>query len=64
LWNNVVEPTRRVESPRRIISFPLSRPSLGGRGADMEVVYRRCCGIDVHKDSITACVPVNAAGKA
>jgi transposase len=24
----------------------------------MEVVYRRCCGLDVHKDSITACVLV------
>ncbi|MBC7926410.1 MAG: IS110 family transposase [Bryobacteraceae bacterium] len=22
----------------------------------MEVLYRRCCGLDVHKDSITACV--------
>lgn len=22
----------------------------------MEVVYRRCCGLDVHKDSVTACV--------
>lgn len=22
----------------------------------MKVVYRRCCGLDVHKDSITACV--------
>ncbi len=21
----------------------------------MEVVYRRCCGLDVHKRSITAC---------
>jgi transposase len=29
----------------------------------MEVVYRRCCGIDVHKDSITACVLVNEPGK-
>ena len=29
----------------------------------MEVVYRRCCGIDVHKDSITACVLVNDTGK-
>ena len=29
----------------------------------MEVVYRRCCGIDVHKDSITACVLVNEAGQ-
>ena len=24
----------------------------------MEVVYRRCCGIDVHQDFITACVLV------
>ncbi|HLI83126.1 MAG TPA: transposase [Bryobacteraceae bacterium] len=24
----------------------------------MQVVYRRCCGMDVHKDSITACVLV------
>jgi hypothetical protein len=29
----------------------------------MEVVYRRCCGIDVHKDFITACVLVNDPGK-
>jgi hypothetical protein len=24
----------------------------------MQVVYRRCCGLDVHKNSITACVLV------
>ncbi len=24
----------------------------------MEVVYRRCCGLDVHKESVTACVLV------
>ena len=29
----------------------------------MEVVYRRCGGIDVHKDFITACVLVNEPGK-
>lgn len=29
----------------------------------MEVVYRRCCGIDVHKDFVTACVLVNDPGK-
>jgi transposase len=28
-----------------------------------EVVYRRCCGIDVHKDFITACVLVIEPGK-
>jgi hypothetical protein len=29
----------------------------------MEAVYRRCCGTDVHKDFITACVLVNGPGK-
>ena len=24
----------------------------------MEVVYRRCCGLDIHKDSVMACVLV------
>ena len=28
----------------------------------MELIYRRCCGLDVHKASITACVLV-AEGK-
>jgi len=22
----------------------------------MQIVYQRCCGMDVHKDSVTACV--------
>ena len=25
----------------------------------MEIVYRRCCGLDIHKASITACVYIN-----
>ena len=29
----------------------------------MEVVYRRCCGLDVHKNSITACVLVLGDGE-
>lgn len=24
----------------------------------MQILYSRCCGIDVHKDSVTVCVPV------
>jgi hypothetical protein len=24
----------------------------------MRIVYQRCCGMDVHKDSVTACVPL------
>lgn len=29
----------------------------------MEVVYARCCGLDVHKESISACVLVVEGGK-
>ena len=29
----------------------------------MEVLYPRCCGLDVHKSSITACVLIAQAGK-
>jgi len=29
----------------------------------MEVVYRRCCGLDVHKKSISACVLIRENGK-
>ena len=27
----------------------------------MEVVYERCCGLDVHKQRVVACVVVSAA---
>lgn len=29
----------------------------------MQILYSRCCGIDVHKDSVTACVLIYADGK-
>ena len=29
----------------------------------MEILYARCCGLDVHKSSITACVLIAQAGK-
>ncbi len=32
--------------------------SAGGEGGNMQVVYRRCGGLDVHKDSVTATVLV------
>jgi transposase len=28
----------------------------------MEVLYERCAGLDVHKDSVVACVPLAVAG--
>ena len=29
----------------------------------MDVLYARCCGIDIHKKSITVCVLIREAGK-
>jgi len=29
----------------------------------MQILYSRCCGIDVHKDSVTACVLIFGDGK-
>ena len=29
----------------------------------MEVVYERCCGLDVHKETVVACIVVPGAGK-
>jgi transposase len=29
----------------------------------MEVVYERCCGVDVHKQSVVACVIVSSDGR-
>src|SRR5580693_4208382 len=41
--------------------FSASTP--GGERSVMQILYSRCCGIDVHKDSVTACVLVYADGK-
>lgn len=29
----------------------------------MEVIYKRCCGLDVHKETVVACVLIREAGK-
>jgi transposase len=34
----------------------------GGEGGNLQVVYRRCGGLDVHKDTITATVLVLGEG--
>jgi hypothetical protein len=40
------------------MSVSLARPPPGGKGAYTQILFSRCCGIDVHKDSVTACVLV------
>ena len=32
-------------------------------GGQMEVVYERCCGLDIHKKTVVACVVVPGPGK-
>ena len=34
----------------------------GSGGTTMEVLYSRCCGLDVHKSTITACVRIQDGG--
>jgi hypothetical protein len=29
----------------------------------MEVLYQRCCGLDVHKETVTACLRVMSGGE-
>jgi len=29
----------------------------------MEVVYEHCCGLDIHKKTVVACVVVSGSGK-
>ena len=29
----------------------------------MEVLYRRCCGLDVHKETVVACLRLVSGGK-
>src|SRR5215471_2877952 len=68
-WNNALEPLPPRQRAREGYSFLIlsslvrRQRSCCGKGAVMEVVYSRCCGIDVHKDFITACVLVNEPGK-
>jgi hypothetical protein len=46
------------EHAREILAIRASlRPAAEERA--MEALYSRCCGLDVHKSSITACVAVN-----
>src|SRR5258708_12781583 len=42
-------------------SFSASSPA--AKGAFMQILFSRCCGIDVHKDSVTACVLIYAEGQ-
>src|SRR5215472_6333539 len=48
--------SRIVEHEREISLTPRVLRRQAQKGTCMRIVYQRCCGMDVHKDSITACV--------
>src|SRR5262249_1803624 len=54
-WYNGLSPPFYGEHARETHLFQASsrnRPE----GACMQIVYQRCCGMDVHKNSVTACL--------
>jgi hypothetical protein len=58
-WNNEVEPLPPRQGARKDSqSFFAASFAQRQRRSNVQVVYRRCCGLDVHKASITACVLV------
>ncbi len=58
LWHNAVLPSaaRRVSTRRNVWFLFCVRPA--AKRSVYGDIYSRCCGIDVHKDSVTACVLV------
>src|SRR5579863_4403147 len=56
--------TPRGGSTRRkvvMVSAPRTDCTSSKERSRMEVVYERCCGLDVHKKSVTACVLITEA---
>src|SRR5947209_13471791 len=49
---------RAAEHEKECLIFFCRVHSPGGGKVLMQILYSRCCGIDVHKDSVTACVLV------
>ena len=48
-----------------MLEFLLTEPHAGDatREEQMEVLYRRCCGLDVHKATVVACLRLVSDGK-
>jgi transposase len=51
---------RAVEHEKECLIFFGASTCPAAKGACMQTLYSRCCGIDVHKDSVTVCVLVYA----
>lgn len=47
---------RRVDYPFKVTAPAVSNYQPPERGAYLKAIYENCCGMDVHKKSITACI--------
>jgi transposase len=56
-------PETKVESARRNVWFFVCVPDPAAKGAFMQILVSRACGIDVHKDMLAVCVLVYRDGK-
>jgi transposase len=49
---------RKAEEHEKEYLITFLRPRRAAKRSVMQILYSRCCGIDVHKDSVTVCVLV------
>jgi hypothetical protein len=54
---------RAAEHEKECLKFLLRVHSPGGGKVLYAELFSRCCGIDVHKDSVTACVLIGSPSK-
>ena len=55
-WHNDMSPLPRGrEYEKDSLDFQASLRS-AAEGDRMDVVYRRCCGLDIHKQTVVACL--------
>src|SRR3712207_611555 len=56
-------PPRGEHAEQTLTDSGLRAPSVTPeRSSVMDVVYERCCGLDIHKKTVVACVVVSGAG--
>src|SRR5258708_23248306 len=59
------KPARCAKSDRLLefLFFGAPRRRRAARRRAMELLHRRCCGLDVHKDTVVACLRLVSNGK-
>jgi hypothetical protein len=60
-----LSPRAVIGSGARLLEFLLRGPHVDDATLEeeMELLHRRCCGLDVHKETVVACLRLVADGK-